>query len=406
MITEFLNSLKPDFTFYLSTINVYPLGDSSYYSGEGEDQRRLNSDDLDYLRGLYDAWIPKITDVNLFLSNPENIINNFQVFADHGYIPIDSPYSRNTLQTQDTINWYNATYKTSFRNPLDYLAYLYGGGSIEFDSRIGNVFVTPGNVPIDQTVNPPLTYFNDTNEFMQFITASLVVFGTAYAISNFMPALTETAASTTTATATTAAESAATTIAETAASTSATVSGADLAALVESGTTGIEGAFLESAALSDAAVTYSTVSGELLSMTLPTGEVISYDAFVNTAETPMVNTVSDTPTIEPTDTAPDLTDIPTTNPIDNLPSAPSPTTTIPKIPGTNIPMPSVSQIVGAGSTLFKYAQQVLKTQTPKAGIPIAMNSQGRKVDAYGNPVHTSSYLPLLLMAGGIFALIQ
>ncbi len=60
--------------------------------------------------------------------------------------------------------------------------------------------------------------------------------------------------------------------------TTATVSGAELAALVEAGTVGVEGAFLEAAALSGGTVTYSTATGALLNAALPGGSVVNFDA--------------------------------------------------------------------------------------------------------------------------------
>lgn len=200
--------------------------------------------------------------------------------------------------------------------------------------------------------------------------------------------------------------------------TTATTSGAELATLVESGTAGVEGAFLETAALSDATVAYSTVTGDLLSMTLPTGEVISYDAFSSTYSAPDLTQNVSEPTTNTTDiSTPDLTQ----NPIDSIQS---PTEDIPqidtgpsyqdvvkdiaqtatKIPGTSIPMPSLSQITGAGMSLFKFAQQTLGTQTPKSGTPVALNASGKPIDAYGNLAHTSSILPLILIAGGALLL--
>lgn len=61
----------------------------------------------------------------------------------------------------------------------------------------------------------------------------------------------------------------------------ATLSGGELAALVEAGTVGAEGAFLEAAALSGGTVTYSTTTGALLSATLPTGGSVLFDPSVD-----------------------------------------------------------------------------------------------------------------------------
>jgi hypothetical protein len=58
----------------------------------------------------------------------------------------------------------------------------------------------------------------------------------------------------------------------------AVTSGAELAALVEAGTVGVQGAFLEAAALSGASVTYSTATGAILGATLPTGASVAFDA--------------------------------------------------------------------------------------------------------------------------------
>jgi hypothetical protein len=58
-------------------------------------------------------------------------------------------------------------------------------------------------------------------------------------------------------------------------------SGAELAALIESGTVGVEGAFLEATALSGGTVAYSTATGELIGATLPSGATIAYDAAVD-----------------------------------------------------------------------------------------------------------------------------
>lgn len=60
-----------------------------------------------------------------------------------------------------------------------------------------------------------------------------------------------------------------------------TMQGAELAALVEAGTVGAEGAFLEAAALSGGAVTFSTSSGALLSATLPSGATVAFDPAVD-----------------------------------------------------------------------------------------------------------------------------
>lgn len=57
----------------------------------------------------------------------------------------------------------------------------------------------------------------------------------------------------------------------------ATVSGPELAALVESGTVGTSGAFLEAASLSGGAVTYSTLTGELIGAVLPSGATVAFD---------------------------------------------------------------------------------------------------------------------------------
>lgn len=145
----------------------------------------------------YDAWMPSQADVDDYISNPDNLAKIAPVLMEHGFIPLRADF----LQTQDTINWYNATYGTHFKTPVDYWFYLYGGGSFDFDPRIGQVFVTPGNANAYNTVNPALEYFNDTNEFMNFIKAAGLAFGAAYAFSQFMPAVVETAAETTTATA-------------------------------------------------------------------------------------------------------------------------------------------------------------------------------------------------------------
>lgn len=412
-LAEILNNWKPDFPFYLRLLGwVGPNDDGNYFSSDGE--MRLSYDHKEELQYDYDAWIPTQNDIKAFISNPENVLNNFQYLADRGVIPIDPVYAGSTMQTQDTINWYNATYKTNFKTPIDYLFYLYNGGSVEFDSRIGNAFMTPNNTPINITANPALTYFNDTNEFMDFVMAAGIAFGAAYSFSQFMPALTESATSLTTA------------VAETAATT-ATTSGAELATLVESGTAGVEGAFLETAALSDATVAYSTVTGDLLSMTLSTGEVISYDAFSSTYSAPDLTQNVSEPTTNTTDiSTPDLTQ----NPIDSIQSSTEDSFQSPldgdipqidtgpsyqdvvkdiaqtatKIPGTSIPMPSLSQITGAGMSLFKFAQQALGTQTPKSGTPVALNASGKPIDAYGNLAHTSSILPLILIAGGALLL--
>jgi hypothetical protein len=70
---------------------------------------------------------------------------------------------------------------------------------------------------------------------------------------------------------------------ETAVATGATsvVQGAELAALIESGTIGIEGAFLEAAALTGSQVVYSTATGALMEAVTPAGEAILFDASVD-----------------------------------------------------------------------------------------------------------------------------
>ena len=66
-----------------------------------------------------------------------------------------------------------------------------------------------------------------------------------------------------------------------AAGTTSTVSGAELAALVEAGTVGAEGAFLEAAALSGSTVTYSTATGAVLSAVTPAGAVVGFDPSID-----------------------------------------------------------------------------------------------------------------------------
>jgi hypothetical protein len=61
----------------------------------------------------------------------------------------------------------------------------------------------------------------------------------------------------------------------------ATVEGAELALMVEAGTVGVEGAFLEAAALSGSSVTFSTSTGALMSAVTPAGETIVFDAAVD-----------------------------------------------------------------------------------------------------------------------------
>ncbi len=65
------------------------------------------------------------------------------------------------------------------------------------------------------------------------------------------------------------------------AGSTASVSGAELAALVESGTVGAEGAFLEAASLSGASVTYDTATGAILNAVLPSGATIAFDPAVD-----------------------------------------------------------------------------------------------------------------------------
>jgi hypothetical protein len=57
--------------------------------------------------------------------------------------------------------------------------------------------------------------------------------------------------------------------------------GAELAALVEAGTVGVEGAFLEAAALSGSQVIYSASTGALLEAVTPAGDLIVFDAAVD-----------------------------------------------------------------------------------------------------------------------------
>lgn len=61
----------------------------------------------------------------------------------------------------------------------------------------------------------------------------------------------------------------------------ATVQGAELAALVESGTVGVQGAFLEAAALTGSTVTYSTATGAVIQAVTPAGTVLNFDPSVD-----------------------------------------------------------------------------------------------------------------------------
>ena len=65
------------------------------------------------------------------------------------------------------------------------------------------------------------------------------------------------------------------------AGTTATVEGAELAALVEAGTVGAEGAFLEAAALTGSSVSYSTATGAVIEAVTPAGTTIGFDASVD-----------------------------------------------------------------------------------------------------------------------------
>jgi hypothetical protein len=60
-----------------------------------------------------------------------------------------------------------------------------------------------------------------------------------------------------------------------------TVQGAELALMVEGGTVGVEGAFLEAAALSGSSVTFSTTTGALINAVTPAGETVVFDAAVD-----------------------------------------------------------------------------------------------------------------------------
>lgn len=84
-----------------------------------------------------------------------------------------------------------------------------------------------------------------------------------------------------------------------AAGTTASVSGAELAALVEAGTVGTEGAFLEAAALSGASVTYNTATGAILGAVLPSGATVAFDpaldAFTQFGVDPSQMALPDTP---------------------------------------------------------------------------------------------------------------
>lgn len=62
------------------------------------------------------------------------------------------------------------------------------------------------------------------------------------------------------------------------AGTTASVSGAELVALVEAGTVGVEGAFLEAAALTGSSVVFDTATGALISAISPSGTAVVFDA--------------------------------------------------------------------------------------------------------------------------------
>jgi hypothetical protein len=61
----------------------------------------------------------------------------------------------------------------------------------------------------------------------------------------------------------------------------ATVQGVELAALVEAGTVGAEGAFLEAAALTGSSVSYATGTGAILSAVTPAGETVLFDTAID-----------------------------------------------------------------------------------------------------------------------------
>lgn len=61
----------------------------------------------------------------------------------------------------------------------------------------------------------------------------------------------------------------------------ASVSGAELALLVESGTVGMQGAFLEAAALTGSTVTYSTTTGAIIGAITPAGANLVFDPAVD-----------------------------------------------------------------------------------------------------------------------------
>lgn len=200
-VTDFLNSVKPDFSYWMGLGGwVGPDEGGAYHSADGEQRLSAGAIDDAGLMDMYDAWTPTAGDVTAFLLLPDTIQIIGQVLMEHGFIPVRPEF----MQTQDTINWYNDTYETHFRTPIDYWFYLYAGGSFDSDSRIGQVFVTPGNASAYTYVNQPLEYFNSTEEFMNFIKVAGIAFGAAYAFSQFMPAIAETTAATTTAETTTA----------------------------------------------------------------------------------------------------------------------------------------------------------------------------------------------------------
>jgi hypothetical protein len=315
------------------------------------------------------------------------------------------------------LQWFNENYGTAFVDSLHYIRWLYGGGDVVQSPMHGPLFRPPAGRSITSFVNQPLSYEGDDSWWETLIPAIIIGVATA-GIMGYLPGTESAFASATT----------------------STVSGAELAAIVESGTVGIEGAFLETAALTGSEVTFATATGELLSMTTPIGEVVAFESFdpvnsitdilnniADVAESADAANVADVVDVLPesdvsdiiaevTDTLPesdvfdivdtlpdtDITDIITevTDTLPDLDIVIDPVDIGPavNIPGTNIPMPSVQQILNSGKTLLSYAQQITGQSSPRAGIPIALNN-GRPVDAYGNFVQSGNLNPALIIAG-------
>jgi hypothetical protein len=156
------------------------------------------------------------------------------------------------------------------------------------------------------------------------------------------------------------------TAAPAAVSTIGVTGGAELAALVEAGTVGVEGAFLEAAALTGSTVTYSTATGAIISAATPAGAVIEFDAALEPAlQFQEVQQLPLEPEVIPEPPAPtETTQMPPAQPAtleewgltETAPGvwetvAPTSFPNIPNVPGIN--PATISKILGATGTLLK-----------------------------------------------------